>query len=266
MTSPTDDEPQAERASADDEAAVRRLLADARATGPVPSEVAARLDATLAGLVADRDAGREPTDERPAERTAAVVPLASRRRRTAAGLLVAAAAVVVGGVAIGESLDSGSGNDSSPAAGSAVDRGDNANEAPADAAQENDDGLVKRRNGMAAGTTEDMTAALRIKPPKVAPPVRADRLQADLEWLQLEKLDGVRRGYYLDTVVVLPAGFHCAPGPWGAGIHFGVRYDGRAAMAAYRLPQGDNQVVDVLQCDTADVLRSTTLPSRVPGR
>lgn len=255
MTSPTDDESQAERASAADEAAVRRLLADARASGPVPPEVAARLDATLAGLVADREQGADAAED---DDVAPVVPLASRRRRTAAGLLVAAAAVVVGGVAIGQYVDrSGDAGDAGSAGEAAVERGANA-EAP-DAANQD-----------AVGPEETLTYSrdlppLRIKAPKTAPQVRANRLQADLEWLQLAKLDGVRRGYYLGSFAVLPPGFQCASAPWGAGIHFGVDYAGRAAMAAYRQPQGDNQVVEVLQCDTAEVLRSTTLPSRAPG-
>lgn len=254
----TDDEPQGGPASAADEAAVRRLLADARAAGPVPAEVAARLDATLADLVADR---AQEADATAATDAAPVVPLASRRRRTAAGLLVAAAAVVVGGVAVGQLVDRSPAPDrSSAGAGSdagTVDRG----EAPAGAAEERD----------TAGSDEEaltMTRELppiRIRAPRLTPQVRPHHLQADLEWLQLEKLDGVRRGYYLGSFVVVPKGFQCATAPWGQGIHFGVRYDGRSAMAAYREPQGDNQVVDLLQCDTAEVLRSTTLPSRAPG-
>ncbi|NYJ03579.1 hypothetical protein HNR19_004277 [Nocardioides thalensis] len=272
MTSPTDDERQDGPASAADDAAVRRLLADARAAGPVPPEVASRLDATLAGLVADREQEAGPadgtTDDTEDDRTAAVVPLASRRRRTAAGLLVAAAALVVGGVAVGQYLDQSSSPDQASAGadadGGAVDRGE------AEAAD--DLGSAKApSDGTGPGEmvlgNEDRPAlrTLRIKAPATTPQVRTGHLKADLEWLQIEKLDGVRRGYYLGSFVVLPRGFQCAPAAWGPGIHFGVRYDGRSAMAAFREPQGDNQVVDVLQCDTADVLRSTTLPSRARG-
>ena len=72
---------------------LRALLAETRATGPVPDDVAARLDTTLASLQAERVAERE--GEREAEAapgTAVVVPL---RRRLAPRLLVAAAAMVV---------------------------------------------------------------------------------------------------------------------------------------------------------------------------
>jgi hypothetical protein len=70
---------------------VRALLADARATGPVPEDVAARLDATLSSLQAERTTG-----------SATVVPLRGRLRHGAGRVLVAAAAlVVVGAGAVG---------------------------------------------------------------------------------------------------------------------------------------------------------------------
>ncbi len=76
-----------------DDARIRRLLAEARHTEPMPGDVVARLDRVLAGLAEERK-----------ERLAPVVELASRRRRTAASLLVAAAAVVVVGVGISRVL------------------------------------------------------------------------------------------------------------------------------------------------------------------
>jgi hypothetical protein len=70
--------------------AVRRALSDARATDPLPTDVAARLDHALDGLYAERSTA-----------TPAVASLeARRRRRNAARMLVAAAAVVVGGFGI----------------------------------------------------------------------------------------------------------------------------------------------------------------------
>lgn len=76
-----------------DEDAVRRALAAARHSDPLPTDVASRLDATLAGLVAERRA-LEP-EAPPASGGSSggvVVPLRRRRRP---GLLLAAAAVVV---------------------------------------------------------------------------------------------------------------------------------------------------------------------------
>jgi len=84
--------------------AVRALLASARVTEPVPDDVAARLDTTLAELTADRR-GTEAADA-PDEATSVVVPL-RRRSRLAPRLLAAAAAVVVvgaGGIGISQVL------------------------------------------------------------------------------------------------------------------------------------------------------------------
>jgi hypothetical protein len=84
---------------------LRALLADVRVTGPVPDEVAARLDATLSSLQAERAA--ETTD-------ATVVPLRSRWRRGVGRALVAAAVLAVvgaGGVGIAQLGSSGSGSD-----------------------------------------------------------------------------------------------------------------------------------------------------------
>jgi hypothetical protein len=70
--------------------AVRRALRAARHDAPLPDDVAARLEATLAGLVAER-AAAEPG---PAAASATVVPL--RRRRWPAYLAAAAAVTAIG--------------------------------------------------------------------------------------------------------------------------------------------------------------------------
>ena len=77
---------------------VRRLLAEARHTGPTPPDVVARLDRVLGDL------SQEPV------RTAPVVDLARRRRRVGT-LLVAAAAVVAIGVGVGQVIGLQSGSD-----------------------------------------------------------------------------------------------------------------------------------------------------------
>jgi hypothetical protein len=100
--------------SPEDEARIQRLLADAAATPEetMPPDVAARLDETLAGLVAERD---HPT----------VVPM---RRRWPRGLTAVAAAVIVlgvGGVALGNLGGSSDDAASSEAGGGvAADSGD----------------------------------------------------------------------------------------------------------------------------------------------
>lgn len=221
-----------------DEAAVRRLLADARETGPVPPEVAARLDARLADLVAERE---PPAD---------VVPLAARRRRRAGALLLAAAAVVVGGVALGQYSPSGDGDSSGAdtAADSAVDRTDQgagraeAPEAGAfdEATPGNSDGLTLRKTG---------ETAARVRPDHFAADVKALRRSHQLA----ASLD--------DSALAVPRDFHCKRADFGPGLLVGVRYGDQPAVVAYRPPTGDTQVVEALQCGTGDVLRSTTVPA-----
>ncbi len=98
------DEPQFDDPAHD---GVRGLLASAKVTDPVPADVAARLDATLASLTADRRG--EAVDAHPdahPENPPVVVPL-RRRSRLAPRLLAAAAAVVVvgaGGIGLAQVL------------------------------------------------------------------------------------------------------------------------------------------------------------------
>lgn len=90
---------------------VRDLLASARDTGPVPDDVAARLDATLASLRAERvgaNAHRDGDDT-------VVVPL---RRRLAPLVAAAAAVVLVGGGAVGVTQLARGGSSSQSSAGS----------------------------------------------------------------------------------------------------------------------------------------------------
>ncbi|WP_110207156.1 hypothetical protein [Nocardioides daejeonensis] len=84
--------------SDDDLAEVRRLLRAARAEGPAPDDVVARLDETLATLVAERSPA-EPVDELVARR--------AKRRRVIAGAGLVAAATVVAAGFLGQLVGSG---------------------------------------------------------------------------------------------------------------------------------------------------------------
>ena len=90
---------------------VRDLLATARVTEPVPTDVAARLDDTLARLKSER------LESGDARQPAAVVPL---RRRAAPFLAAAAVVAVIGGVAIGQILHGGSGGSANTASSDAA--------------------------------------------------------------------------------------------------------------------------------------------------
>jgi hypothetical protein len=131
---------------------ITALLAGARAAEPVPDEVAARLDATLAELTADRRRTSE-----------AVVPLAGRRRLTGRRLLAAAAAVVVaGGAGIGLSHLPTSGSPSAGSAPRSTEAGAAAGTAPVPgtaSSLEATKGLQDLRNGpLAAAATAFRTA------------------------------------------------------------------------------------------------------------
>ena len=54
--------------------------------------------------------------------------------------------------------------------------------------------------------------------------------------------------------------FYCGPAAYGAGKLVAVRYNGLPAVLAYRPAAGDTQAVQLLQCGSAEVIRSTTIP------
>jgi hypothetical protein len=212
---------------------VRRLLAEARHTGPVPDDVAARLDRTLASL----------SDER---RERAVVPLASRasrRRRNLAGLLAAAVAVVAGGVGLGQVL-SGSetgretGSDSAGSSSTASDGSGESADGPTEAdsapAQEPDEGAVTRA---APPLLDDDTFDADALAARDARTAAADD----------------RGGSFADSV--------CARATWGEGRRVLVRYGGDRGVLVFRDPVGGLQGVDLFRCDADVPLRSTTVPA-----
>lgn len=80
---------------AEDDRAVRRLLAEAGGSVATPPDVVARLDDTLAALVAERADAASTDRAEPGDTGAEVVAL-RRRTRWRTGLLAAAAVVVVG--------------------------------------------------------------------------------------------------------------------------------------------------------------------------
>jgi hypothetical protein len=115
---------------------LRALLAEARVGTPVPEDVAARLDATLADLTSAR-----------ADRTDDVVVPLRRRSRVAPRLLAAAAVVVLlgaGAVGLDQVLDGSTSADDSKAA-----TADSAREAPSSAVPESASGA---KGGAGANT------------------------------------------------------------------------------------------------------------------
>lgn len=215
------------------EAEVRRQLAAARHTEPMPREVAERLDGVLADL------GAEPV------RKAAVVRLAHRRRR-AATMLVAAAAVVVGGIAVGQ-LFAGSGeDDAGNASVSSEDQpaGPESQEAQGDA------------DGGALSAPEAARAVLQVRPKAFASDVARVRERLPSALTKPPSDDAEAQS----DRAFATAG--CEPGSWGRGTYQPVRYGRASGYVVFRKPQGETQVADLFLCGGERAVRSVTLPTR----
>jgi hypothetical protein len=170
-------------------------------------------------------------------------------------LLGAAAAVVVFGLAVGSFFDQ-SGDDVSDAGSAAnsadfEERGsadnDSLNDAPGDAAEPEEEAATRSGNGIVVADRAFV--------------VRSRHLSDDLTRIQAELLPDPDAAVYSQFIVQAPEGFACPTASWGKGVVVAVRYDGDPAFVAFRAPMGDVQVVDVLQCGTGELLRSTTLPT-----
>jgi hypothetical protein len=246
------------------EADVRRLLAEARHDDPLPPDVATRLDRVLAQLAAG-DPDLDP---------AQVVELASRRRHRAASLLVAAAAIVAVGVGIGQVLPTGGSDSSSADSADAAARDFAGTESSADELR-----LARRAPRAHSGPTEvrsghfttDVVRAgqfsgvsLRSVADAQAYAAEApvpDSPGAEMDDNVTDSTDGVNaEGNSVLGGLSAKSTYECAPGPYGAGRLVAVLYDGEPAVLAFRRPMGDSRIVDLMQCDTGNILRSVTLP------
>ncbi len=229
--------------------AVRALLAGARHVDTVPADVAARLDATLAELRAERLEVRAP-----------VVTLASRRRRMASTAVLAAAAAVVVGVGIGQVLPGGeSGNDAattSQAGGTAESQLQADSAAPSegsgayggaseDSAKQNgptDDQSLTARSVPSAGPDDELRALSSTPPLK--PQVRKLRRSAPPE------------------TSAFAAGLPCTVDAANSRGQSVITYDGLPGVLVYRAPAGANQRVDIYVCGSPEPVRSVRLRTR----
>lgn len=228
--------------------AVRRLLADARHEGAPPAEVVARLDETLAALVADR--GSAPLDGAPAtsERTAPVVDLASRRRRLAGVGLLAAASVVVAGVALGQVLPRGSG-DAGSSAGSDSSLADTPAEAERDF-QSDDSGagseLAPESLKSSPGTPFAGYPAISVTDPAL------EQQLVDL------RAGAVARSQDLGSVDALSS---CALPSLGQGRRLLAQVDGELGVVVFRRPGSGTQQAELYVCGAPAPVRTLTLPA-----
>lgn len=263
---------------------VRDLLAGARHTGPLPDDVAARLDATLADLAAARTAGPAPSST-PADESsegapdATVVPLASRRRRRIGLGLVAAAAVVAGGVAVTQVLPQMSGED---AATSSEAGGASSLDAGGAGQQEDGVGALSRPPRLSPGTfRRDVlrarglvgkgvldTSATSSDATPDAPPDAQDAQgvegQAGGETeaenggeAERDRRSAGRAPELAPRLLADRCGIDAGPGRLVV-----VRYAGQRALLVLRPPAGDRQRADLFPCGAAEPLRSAVLPVR----
>ncbi len=213
---------------------VRRLLADARHTGPTPPDVVARLDRVLGDLAQEPD------------RTAPVVDLARRRRRVAS-LLVAAAAVVVVGIGIGQVVSPQSGGEDSQA-GDTGTVAQAEREATQPKAQPNG---AEEPAGGEANPLEDTATLSSVRPNHFADDLTAARrARRELGYFS-SKADPADQA----------AGVLCSADSWGRGRFVPVRYGKTPAVLVFRRPVGDTQVVDLFLCGSEEPDRSVTLPA-----
>ncbi len=222
---------------ADDER-IRRLLAEARHTDPMPDAVVGRLDRVLAELSADRA-------ERTARDLAPVVELAARRRRTAANLLVAAAAVVAVGFGVTQVLPNlgGSGADS-PSMATAEDNADAGGAAGGDGSARSEQESAPEAPGMTNGDAAKST--FRIGPDTFGQDVRRVRNQVELD-------------EDTPSLFEYPASDCLAAAVDPGSKVVAATYDAAPAALVLRPPSGDVQVVDLYLCGDVEPRRSITL-------
>ena len=200
---------------------VRRLLAAAREPGPVPAELGSRLDAVLAGLVADRAAEQQPD--------VVALPVRPRRRWPAAALLAAAAVSVVA-VGIGTVIGQGAG-DSNTAGSTAAD-------------------TAAERSG--ASRDLDSAAPQDASRWSTAPRLRSRSLVADVvRAAQLPADDAVPPG---TTGCVLP------PATPDDDV-VAVRLDGRRATLVLGPPRSGQRAAAVYGCEDGALRASTEVPA-----
>jgi len=240
----TEHDPDDRELTPEQEAHVRRLLADARHHDPTPDAVAARLDRVLTDLAG------EPL------RAAAVVRLADRRRRVAT-VLVAAAASVAAVIGVGQIVSNTDGGaDTSSAEQDGI-----SGERPAAGSDQN--GYLAGQNGTSSHG-ESYGGAGKRMPYEL----QSDQFARDADALQLEALastvtDG-RTGVDLPEFSAkrlnrVKNRSVCDPGAWGGGNYVAVLYDDAEGWMVLRRPRGETQIADLFLCGSESVVRSVTL-------
>lgn len=247
------------------EEAVRRALA-AETAGPPPPPVVARLDATLADLVAERTRSAERTGAAERTRAAGAAGVGDRARRARGQrLLVAASSVAVltvGGGVLLQSLGGGGmgGMDATESADSTAGEAPAAEEEAAPSPKADDSGsepetLVR---------PERLYQSLRSLPVRL----RSESLDADVARVARaartpvgDKTESGSAQQQLEARRLLA---RCArPSLGSSDLLVPGRLDGRPVTLVLRAPEGGTGEAEVLSCEDADrVLGRVVLPSR----
>ena len=239
---------------------VRRLLAEARHTEPMPGDVVARLDGVLTDLARER-----PGADRPAELPAPPADLAgARRRRTVRNLLVAAAAVVAVGIGLNEvdlTVSGGDGDSASSATSDGIgpDSGAGSGERSAAGEADQPEAAVPTAAGDGDFFLRDQ-APVRLTSERFGPQVRQLQAQdrgAALYGTMTSQSDAQSERNELNAFRA-----SCSTEGWGAGRRVAVRYDGDLGALVFRRAHGETQVVDLYLCGSDEPARSGTLPAR----
>ncbi|MBF4163932.1 hypothetical protein [Nocardioides acrostichi] len=244
------------------DAHLRALLAGARHREPMPAEVVDRLDGVLARLAAgELGPPAEPVPDSPPA-SAAVVDLGRRRRRRVGALLAAAAVVLVVGAGIGQLVRSGVSSGDDSASSAAADRDSSLSESAQSPDARNPQDLASSESLLTDGSGAAGGEAGRIIVLEGALPAVTDDGFATTASRVRQRL-GARNAASSASDSAAPRASRewqgCAPADWGKGRLVAVRYDGGPAVLAFRPAVGEIEVVDLLQCGTAAVLRTATL-------
>jgi len=238
---------------------VRRALGSLPPEGPVPPEVARRLDARLAELVAERDAesveSAEPTGSpaAPVGDGAERDELAARRRRRWRTGLVAAASVAVLGVGLGTVVDDlslGGGDSASTTAGAGDSAPETAFGDAAGGARRLTDGtqyLARDRQDLSSATLDSDVARVAALGPVLtagpAPSAEEGRVTTD---------QSTAPGLAAITACDVP---RTRPGDQVVP----VRLDGDRATLVLRGDAAGTREAQIYSCDDGDVVLATTV-------
>jgi hypothetical protein len=223
---------------------VRRLLADARHTGPMPDDVAGRLDEVLAGLSTGSGDDRAAT---PADPATPVRSLAAARRRRATTMVVAAAAVVAVGVGLGQVVGNGLGGGESADSTAAKSSRDGGVSADRDVPSEPAGGESRTQRDLV------VPEPLPVSPQHFSSDVR--RIRAKLGSRIVDQTSANPSPLSSSPT----AAGACSPERRGPGAFVPVRYGRQHGVLVFRVPQGDAQVVELFACGNPEALRSVTL-------